>query len=179
MIHMGHRSGIHFLRSAAASIASAVLLLMSCNRIETFSDSFVAFDQAKSSTVSIDAEGEFTGSYTVRYTGPKPSSPITITFSVTCGDGLAEGVDYRVATSGGKITFLPGVYDQVIRIDWLPHDIDTEKDNTVTISLLSADGVSLGYPGPDNLMKDMVIRKYTTVERNQIRLRQLCDFPLH
>ena len=164
MIHIGHCPGIRFFWSAAVSIASAALILtaLSCNKIETFRDSFVAFDQAKSSAVSVDAEGEFSGAYTVHYTGPKPSSPITVTFSVTCGDGLAEGVDYRVATSGGKITFLPGVYDQVIRIDWLPHNIDTGKDNTVIISLLSADGVKLGYPGPDNLMKDMVIRKYTT-----------------
>ena len=149
------------LRSGAAVVVM-FLTALSCNRIETFSDSFIAFDSAKSSAVSVDAEGEFTGSYAVRYTGPKPSSPITVTFAVTCGDGLAEGVDYKVATSGSKITFLPGVYDQVIKIDWLPHDIDAEKDNTVTISLVSADGVALGYPGPDKLMKNLTIKKYTT-----------------
>ena len=74
---------------------------------------------------------------------------------------MAEGTDYKVATAGGKITFLPGVYDQVIKIDWLPHDIDASKDNTVTISLVSAEGVTLGYPGPDKLMKDLVLRKYS------------------
>ena len=147
---------------SGAAVAVMFLTALSCNRIETFSDSFIAFDSSKSSSVTIDAEGEFTGSYAVRYTGPKPSSPISVTFSVTCGDGLAEGVDYKVATSGSKITFLPGVYDQVIKIDWLPHDIDAEKDNTVTISLVSADGVALGYPGPDKLMKALIIRKYTT-----------------
>lgn len=136
-------------------------LTLSCNRLETFKDAFIAFDTAKSSAVSIDAEGEFTGSYSVHYTGPKPSAPVSVTFSVTSGDGLAEGVDYRVATSGGKITFLPGVFEQTIKIDWLPHDIDPSKDNTVTVSLTSADGVSLGYPGPDRLMKSIVIRKYT------------------
>ena len=150
-------------RLAMASASAALILTaLACNKIETFSDSFIAFDSAKSSAVSVDAEGEFTGSYAVRYTGPKPSSPIIVTFSVTCGDGLAEGVDYKVATSGSKITFLPGVYDQVIKIDWLPHDIDAEKDNTVTISLVSADGVALGYPGPDKLMKNLTIKKYTT-----------------
>ena len=55
---------------------------------------------------------------------------------------------------------MPGIYEQTIKIDWLPHDIDETKDNTVTISLLSAEGVTLGYPGPDRLMKDLVIRKY-------------------
>lgn len=145
--------------TAAALIMAA--FSVSCNRIETFTGAFIAFDSSKSSAVSVDAEGEFTGSYTVHYTGPKPAAPITVTFSVTSGDGLEEGIDYRVSTAGGKLTFMPGVYEQTIKIDWLPHDIDQTKDNTVTISLLSADGVTLGYPGPDGLMKDIVIRKYT------------------
>lgn len=135
-------------------------LTLACNKIETFDGAFVAFDTTKSSVVSIDAEGEFTGSYTLHYTGPKPSAPIVVSFAVTCGDGLSEGIDYKVATVGGKITFMPGIYEQTIKIDWLPHDIDETKDNTVTISLLSAEGVTLGYPGPDRLMKDLVIRKY-------------------
>ena len=134
----------------------------SCNKITLFDEAFVAFDTAKSSVVSINAAGEFTGSYTLHYTGPKPLAPIVVNFTVTCGNGLAEGVDYKVATAGGKITFMPGIYEQVIKIDWLPHEIDESKDNTVTISLVSADGVTLGYPGPDKLMKDLVIRKYTT-----------------
>ena len=134
----------------------------SCNKITLFDEAFVAFDTAKSSVVSINAAGEFTGSYTLHYTGTKPSAPIVVNFTVTCGNGLAEGVDYKVATAGGKITFMPGIYEQVIKIDWLPHEIDESKDNTVTISLVSADGVTLGYPGPDKLMKDLVIRKYTT-----------------
>ena len=134
----------------------------SCNKITLFDEAFVAFDTAKSSVVSINATGEFTGSYTLHYTGPKPSAPIVVNFVVTCGNGLAEGVDYKVATAGGKITFMPGIYEQVIKIDWLPHEIDESKDNTVTISLVSTDGVTLGYPGPDKLMKDLVIRKYTT-----------------
>lgn len=134
----------------------------SCNKITLFDEAFVAFDTAKSSVVSVNATGEFTGSYTLHYTGPKPSAPIVVNFVVTCGNGLAEGVDYKVATAGGKITFMPGIYEQVIKIDWLPHEIDESKDNTVTISLVSADGITLGYPGPDKLMKDLVIRKYTT-----------------
>ena len=145
-----------------AMLMSIAVSAASCNKITLFDEAFVAFDSAKSSVVSINAAGEFTGSYTLHYTGPKPSAPIVVNFVVTCGNGLAEGVDYKVATAGGKITFMPGIYEQVIKIDWLPHEIDESKDNTVTISLVSADGVTLGYPGPDKLMKDLVIRKYTT-----------------
>lgn len=143
-------------------LMSIAVSAASCNKIALFDEAFVAFDTAKSSVVSINATGEFTGSYTLHYTGPKPSAPIVVNFVVTCGNGLAEGVDYNVATAGGKITFMPGIYEQVIKIDWLPHEIDESKDNTVTISLVSADGVTLGYPGPDKLMKDLVIKKYTT-----------------
>ena len=143
-------------------LMSIAVSAVSCNKITLFDEAFVAFDTAKSSVVSINATGEFTGSYTLHYTGPKPSAPIVVNFVVTCGNGLAEGVDYKLATAGGKITFMPGIYEQVIKIDWLPHEIDESKDNTVTISLVSADGVTLGYPGPDKLMKDLVIRKYTT-----------------
>lgn len=143
-------------------LMSIAVSAVSCNKITLFDEAFVAFDTAKSSVVSINATGEFTGSYTLHYTGPKPSAPIVVNFVVTCGNGLAEGVDYKVATAGGKITFMPGIYEQVIKIDWLPHEIDESKDNTVTISLVSADGLTLGYPGPDKLMKDLVIRKYTT-----------------
>lgn len=145
-----------------ATLMLVAVSVVSCNKITLFDEAFVAFDTAKSSVVSINATGEFTGSYTLHYTGPKPSAPIVVNFAVTCGNGLAEGVDYKVATAGGKITFMPGIYEQVIKIDWLPHEIDESKDNTVTISLVSADGVTLGYPGPDKLMKDLVIRKYTT-----------------
>lgn len=145
-----------------AMLMSIAVSAASCNKITLFDEAFVAFDTAKSSVVSINATGEFTGSYTLHYTGLKPSAPIVVNFVVTCGNGLAEGVDYKVATAGGKITFMPGIYEQVIKIDWLPHEIDESKDNTVTISLVSADGVTLGYPGPDKLMKDLVIRKYTT-----------------
>lgn len=145
-----------------AMLMSIAVSAASCNKITLFDEAFVAFDTAKSSVVSINATGELTGSYTLHYTGPKPSAPIVVNFVVTCGNGLAEGVDYKVATAGGKITFMPGIYEQVIKIDWLPHEIDESKDNTVTISLVSADGVTLGYPGPDKLMKDLVIRKYTT-----------------
>lgn len=143
-------------------LMSIAVSAASCNKITLFDEAFVAFDTAKSSVVSINATGEFTGSYTLHYTGPKPSAPIVVNIVVTCGNGLTEGVDYKVATAGGKITFMPGIYEQVIKIDWIPHEIDESKDNTVTISLVSADGVTLGYPGPDKLMKDLVIRKYTT-----------------
>lgn len=147
-------------RTLAAAFLTA-LLSVSCNRIETFTGAFVAFDSSSSSTTSVDEEGDFTGEYILHYSGPKPSEAIVVSFEVTCGDGLAEGTDYEVVTTGGKVTFLPGVYEQRVRIHWLSHDIDESLDNTVTVSLTDAGSVTLGYPGPDKLGKSIVIRKYS------------------
>lgn len=145
-------------------IAAAMLMSMlaSCNKLETFSDFFIAFDTGKSSTTTVDEEGELTGTYVVHYTGEKPDDAITVTYSVSCGDGLTEGVDFSMATSSRKLTFLPGVYEQSIKVNWLPHDIDKTKDNTVTITLEDAGGVLLGYPGPDKLGKSITITKYSS-----------------
>ena len=149
------------LKINAAAAAVLTLLASACNKYTVFDGAFVAFDTSRSSTVSVNAAGEFTGEYAVHYSGKKPDSPVVVTFTVTPGDGLSEGVDYNVATAGGRITFLPGVYDQTIKIDWLPHAISPEKDNTVTISLTDAGDATLGMPGPDSLYKDITIRKYT------------------
>lgn len=146
-------------------ITAALLLcvLPSCNKLETFSDFFIAFDSSKSSTTQVDEEGEWTGSYVVHFTGEQPEDAIIVTYSVSCGDGLTEGVDFSMATTSRRITFLPGVYEQTIKVNWLPHYIDVSKDNTVTITLESADGdVKVGYPGPDQLNKSITIKKYSS-----------------
>ena len=47
-------------------LLAALALTVACNKIETFDGAFVAFDTAKSSVVSIDAEGELYRSEAVR-----------------------------------------------------------------------------------------------------------------
>lgn len=57
-------------------LLAALALTGACNKITTFDGAFVAFDTAKSSVVSIDAEGEFTGSYHIQYITPGLSRPL-------------------------------------------------------------------------------------------------------
>ena len=71
-----------------AMLMSIAVSAASCNKITLFDEAFVAFDTAKSSVVSINATGEFTGSYTLHYTGPKPSAPIVVNFVVDWRKGL-------------------------------------------------------------------------------------------
>ena len=131
-----------------AAIAMALVIVLSCNKMIIFRDSFISFVAEESSSTYIDAAGDWTGSYKIRYTGEKPSEPITVSF------------DYELVTTGGHVTLLPGVFEQSIKIHWLSHTLDEIKDNSLTISLLSADGVRLGYPGPSELMKSITIKKY-------------------
>ncbi len=80
------------------------------------------------------------------------SEPISIEYEVIVGDGLKEGVDFRIQPStASPLMFSPGTYTLPVRILWLKTDTpDSSKDNTLTIRLSgsSLEGMVLGYPGP-------------------------------
>ncbi len=143
-------------------LAAVLAVFQGCTKdLPLFSNSFVAFDYASSSSTSINSQGSFTGQYVVKYSGIKPSSNLEVYFSVSPGNGLQENIDYKVLTPNGTITFLPGVYERYISIEWLPHELDSVKDNTLTLSLESSNmDISLGNPGPDTNYKSIVIQKY-------------------
>lgn len=150
--------------------AALLLSLGSCskNEYKTYDGPFFFyFDLSKSSTITINEAGTMNAEYYVHYTGPQASRTNIVSFSVTPGDGLVEGVDYTVTTAGGALNFMPGFTDLPIRIKWLPHDIDPSKNNTVTIRLENVDDDSfvLGLPGPDNSnysksLRQIIISKY-------------------
>ncbi len=153
------RKNISLLCVAIGCLAA----LTSCNKNNfiIFTDAFVAFQPDKSSSTIIDCEGTFTATYYVHLTSPKPSEAIYVDFSVTPGSGLKEGVDYNVVTTG-RLRFLPGIYDNQVKIEWLSHPIDKSEDNTLTISLDSCTNpdVCLGVIGPDQKNRTIVISKY-------------------
>lgn len=139
------------------------MALTSCSKhnFVIFTDAFVAFQTDKSSSTIVDSEGTFTGTYYVHLTAPKPDEAIYVEFSVTPGSGLKEGVDYNVLTTG-SLRFLPGIYDNQVKIEWLSHPVDKSLDNTVTIRLDSCTNtnVTLGVIGPDEKNRSIVISKY-------------------
>ena len=88
------------------------------------------------------------------------SEILTVNYEIKVGNGLQEGVDYEIITTGNTLTFQPGVYDMPIRIRWKAHTVDASKDNTLTIRLTGNNqNIALGLPGQDGLQKELVIEK--------------------
>ena len=88
------------------------------------------------------------------------TTALVVNYEIVVGDGLQEGVDYELVTTGNQLTFEPGIYDMPIRIKWLAHPVDETKDNTLTIRLTgNSQNLHLGVPGPDGLQKQLVIEK--------------------
>jgi len=76
---------------------------------------------------------------------------------------LKEGVDYEIVSkNAGVLAFLPGIYSLDIRIHWMPHEIDENRDNSLTITLESSSNpeLNIGYTGPDHNNKTIIINKY-------------------
>ena len=144
-------------------IFTFMLSFMGCNTNEftIYNGKFVFFDTSASDVISINELGEFTGTYYVHYSGETAKERFAITYEVIPGDGLVEGRDYEMVTSGRTLNFMPGVFSLPIRINWKPNEIDETKDNTLTLRLKSGpDGITLGYPGPAQNNKQLIITKY-------------------
>ena len=98
--------------------------------------------------------------YVVSLSSKALTAPLTVNYEVVVGDGLQEGIDYQLITTGGSLAFEPGVYDMPIRIRWMAHTVDESKDNTLIIRLTgNSQGITLGAPGPDGAQKELVIEK--------------------
>ncbi len=98
--------------------------------------------------------------YMVSVSSKALTSALVVDYQIVVGDGLQEGVDYQLVTTGNQLTFEPGVYDMPIRIKWMAHTVDETKDNTLTIRLTGTNqNMQLGVPGPDGLQKQLVIEK--------------------
>ena len=100
------------------------------------------------------------GTYNVYMSTPATNETVTVTYEVIAGDGLKEGVDYKLLNKENSLTFLPGIYDMPIRIQWMSHAVDPTKDNTLKIKLVSNDkGYAIGLPGPAQLQSVLTITK--------------------
>lgn len=140
-------------------LALTMLVAVSChiNDFKEFSDYYIAFDPGNSSPMSINEAGSVVGQYTIHFCTVKRDDTVGVEVEVTPGDGLTEGIDYKVVSSP-SVKFVPGVYDRTFVIEWLPHTIDPSKDNSLTLTLHSCtdEGIILGVPGPSH--KDISIR---------------------
>lgn len=96
--------------------------------------------------------------------GNQFSEPVTVTYETTVGNGLQEGVDFKIqASTKSPLTFSRGTYSLPIRIIWLTRDLDPSKDNTLTFTITgtSLPEMLIGLPGPDSLNKSYIFTKKT------------------
>lgn len=91
------------------------------------------------------------------------SEPITVEYETVVGDGIREGVDFRIQSSHrSPLTFSPGTYSLPIRVIWYKSaSYDPSKDNTLTLRLTSSSlpDMLLGVPGPDGKKKEFIFKQ--------------------
>ena len=152
---------------------AAVLLLSGCNWHEdVYFDTPYAFvlDNSGSSSSTIDSrfgkgvesvltELKVSVSVSERYF----SEPVTVEYEIIAGNGLKEGVDYKVQPStASPLTFSQGTFSMPVRIMWLKTETpDPSKDNTLTVRISgsSVPGMVFGYPGPSHRGESFVYTK--------------------
>ncbi|NGF57566.1 hypothetical protein G5B00_13690 [Parapedobacter sp. SGR-10] len=150
-------------RTILYSTAWIMLLLTACGKEEQqpFDHPFLHIMNNNTSSETVNYMANSVRTYNV-YLSSKPlTENLEVTFQVTPGNGLKEGVDYEMVTPGNTLVFLPGIYDMPIRVRWMASPaLDPNNDNTLTIELVSnSQGITLGLPGPDQLQKKFVITK--------------------
>lgn len=134
-------------------LAISAILFSGCagNKLPLFDEPFVYLETVSGSdNAVVGADMKATVTYYINISCPAFTEPIQVSFDISCGDGLTEGVDYAVVTSGSSVSFLPGIWRMPVRIQWKEHTIDETKDNTVVISITGTqpDNFTLGFPGP-------------------------------
>ena len=81
-------------------------------------------------------------------------------YSIIIGDGLKEGVDFKILTTEYPLVFPIGIYRRPIQIQWLDNVLDPTKDNTLTIKLDTTNlNVNIGFPGPDANKSELKLQK--------------------
>ncbi|MCQ2141098.1 MAG: hypothetical protein MJY83_01990 [Bacteroidales bacterium] len=136
------------------SIVAVIITLTSCedNLHIVFTDYYVCIKDengADKSTVKSNLDEEVY-TYYVSLVAPTQDNDIVVDYEIIPGDGLKEGVDYKMQRDSRSVTMAKGVYKMPIRVVWLAHKIDPDKDNSLTIKLTGCNNssITIGYPGP-------------------------------
>lgn len=127
-----------------------------------FTDYYTYIDDGNgSSYLEVERNDAYVITMYIHIVVPTLDDMVTVDYEVTPGNGLVEGVDYKLAASSKTIAFQPGIYKMPVRIELLKSSaLDVTKDNTITITLVgNSAGMGLGKPGPDAKYKSFVIKK--------------------
>lgn len=138
------------------------LFFTACKKseFEPFDEPFFHTNFDNRSNIEVLANRKDTVDYKIYLSAELQFEPIDLNYEVKVGNGLEEGRDYSLLTTGNKMTFPQGIFERSVRIAWLAAPLDPAKDNTITIRLLSnSKNYTIGMPGPDGLQRELVITK--------------------
>lgn len=150
-------------------ILAAIALLCGCEKHEEvfFDTPFVRIEDANGKT-SMEIDRKLDNVLTeIRVVVSASSNyfkePITVEYEVIAGDGLREGVNFRIQESQrSPLTFHTGTYSVPIRVIWYKAaDFDPDKDNTLTLRLTGASlpEMQLGVPGPGHKKSEFIYKQ--------------------
>ena len=141
----------------------ALTTLVGCNKKEFdgYDHPFICIaTETGASSITVLSKVNNLNTYIVSVSSRPFTAPLTVNYEISVGDGLTEGVDYELVTTGNSLVFEPGVYDMPIRIRWISHPVDDSKDNKLTITLTANNqDFTLGLPGKSGKGKSLVIEK--------------------
>lgn len=145
----------------ALAVIPVILFIMSCKKeVTPYNNPFFHIMVDNKATTEVLANRKDTVDYKVYLSAQLQFEPIDVQYEVKIGDGLQDNRDFKLITTGNKLTFPQGIFERQIRIAWLESTLDPLKNNTITIRLLSnSKNYTLGLPGPDHLQQELVITK--------------------
>lgn len=128
------------LTIASAALSAVLFILTGCTpELEPLDSPFVYIkDSNGASSMNVDADANnLTTSVYLFTCSRKIEEPFDVSFKVTVGDGLKEGVDFRIKQGlEGAITFQQGIIKMPIHVVWMKNpNFDPEKDNTLRIEI--------------------------------------------
>lgn len=150
------------MKKTILQILVVIITLTSCNKdeIEVYNKPFVHINFNNLSTANISSNRKDIVSYYI-YLSSKPlEQDMLLDYSIIIGDGLKEGVDFKILTTEYPLVFPIGIYRRPIQIQWLDNVLDPTKDNTLTIKLDTTNlNVNIGFPGPDANKSELKLQK--------------------
>lgn len=141
-----------------------IIALLGCkDEVASYDNPFVYItDKFGGSNAAMDCLAKYTSTYYVKLSSKKRTNDLTLYFKVKIGTGLQEGVDYTLDSSTvNSVVFHPNEYEKMIYVNWLPHKVDAQKDNSLAIVLESTNDkeITIGKPGHDKLGVTYTITK--------------------
>lgn len=132
-------------------LLATLILLPGCNDDRPLFDEAYVFvtDEYGAEISEVNALSSFVAAYPVSISCRPWKEDLTLSYQIVAGNGLTEGIDYKVVpATASPLTFPNGVYQLAIRIEWLRNPVDETKDNTLQIILSEvSETLHIGMPG--------------------------------